>query len=139
MRDPKTAATEGLTDTRLAPLTRRKPTPRRVTSDPSTQEDVIVSPVAITVAQSIGIKIVAALAQQFFVSGGLYERIGALVKDAESRLSAPGTGTEKKAWVMHRLDEEAGWLIEEIRKIPGWLLSMVVDIVVGRLKVDGKL
>jgi hypothetical protein len=98
-----------------------------------------MSPIVITTAQSIGIKLVAALAQRFFVSGGLYERIVAFVKDAENRLLAPGTGTEKKAWVMTRLNEEAVWLNEEVRKTPGWLLSMTVDIIVGRLKLDGQL
>lgn len=89
-------------------------------------------------AQGIGLKIIAAVAQRL-VSAGLYGRIMGLALDAAQRFSAPGTGAEKKAWVLDRLSQEAAWLLEEVQALPGWFLSMVVDIVVGRLKLDGKL
>ena len=94
--------------------------------------------IAIPTAKAIGVKIIAALAQRL-VSSGLYDRIIDLVQDAVAAISGPGTGAQKKDWVINRLKQEDGWLMAEIEELPGWLLSMVIDIAVGRLKLDGKL
>lgn len=93
---------------------------------------------ALSTAQAIGLKVIAAFAQRL-ISAGLYMRIIQLALDAAQRLSAPGTGTEKKAWVLDRLSQEGGWIMAEAQSLPGWFMSMLVDVFVGRLKLDGKL
>lgn len=84
------------------------------------------------------LKVIAAFAQRL-ISAGLYMRIVQLVLDAAQRLSAPGTGAEKKAWVLDRLSQEGGWIMAEAQSLPGWFVSLLVDVFVGRLKLDGKL
>jgi hypothetical protein len=91
-----------------------------------------------TLVQKIGLQIIFAIAKRL-VSRGLFEKLVTFVIQAASVMSAPGTGAEKKAWVLDRLADDAGWVIREVQAMPSWMISMVVDVVVANLKLTGSL
>lgn len=67
------------------------------------------------------------------VAGAYLPRLIALILDAQQQFGK-GTGTDKKAWVVARLQEEWTFAQSHLSTLPPVVLSMLVDALVAWTK-----